>query len=149
MASHPLWHVYVRDDVAIIPTVSCTTAGYFLDTEPVAVSSVRSPDEFARALDGAITAGNPTVPTPTRDAFPKPVVLPYARVRSWRELERVATCFTIQRVGAEFELAVTGRGEDGQWVESPTDTVRVPDSSGPSGIVQHIISRISHGHHPA
>jgi hypothetical protein len=147
MTSHPLWHVYVRDDVAIIPTVSRTTVGYFLDTEPVAVSSVRSPDEFARALKAAITAGNPTIPTPTRDAFPKPVVLPYARVRSWKALERAATCFSIRQVGAEFELSVTSRGDDGEWVDSPADTLRIPASAGPSGIVERIISRISDGHH--
>jgi hypothetical protein len=149
MASHPLWHAYVRDELVIIPTVSRTTAGYFLDTEPVSVSSLRTPDEFARALDVAIAAGNPSVPTPTRAAFPKPVVLPYARVRSWKALERAAKCFSVLRVGAEFELSVTGRGEDGQWIDSPADTSRIPVSAGPSAIVERIISQMSHAHNGA
>lgn len=146
MTPHSLWHVYVRDELVIIPRVSLTTAGYFLDTEPVAVSSLRTVDEFARALDAVIAAGNPSVPTPTRDAFPKPVVLDYARVRSWKAFERASVCFSISRVGAEFELFATDRDEDGQWTDSPGEICRIPVSAGSFAIVEPIMLHMSRAH---
>ena len=144
MELQAVWHVYVRGDLVVIPTFSRATAGYFLDTEPVAVSSVRARDEFVRTLDATITTGNPRVPTPTRNCFPKPVVLRYAGVRSWKALESKAVCFTIQHFEGALELSVTGRGDDGRWTDSPIEAVGFSDSAGSAGTVQRIISRVSH-----
>jgi hypothetical protein len=141
--ARPLWHVYVRKGMAIVPTVAQTDAGYFLDSEPVHVSSLDSSDLLIEALERVMAVGNPVVATPTRAAFPKPVVLLYAKVRSWRTFERTTTCFSVSRVGGEFELSATGRDARGQWTESAGDTVRIPVSGGAAGLAALILSHTS------
>ncbi len=74
-----LWHVYLRNGTAFIPTVAQTNAGFFLDVDPVGVVSATDTEALRHAVKQAIGRGNPKVATPTRAAFPKPVVLSYAK----------------------------------------------------------------------
>jgi hypothetical protein len=84
-----LWGLgfYVRKGIAYVPTRAITEAGY-LDVEPVAVAAVADFETFRRAIYDALRRGNPTVPTPTRAKFPVPVVLKYAKARSWSAFEK-------------------------------------------------------------
>ena len=83
-----LLNLYVKHGVAYIPTVAQTEAGFFLDTEPVAVVPVDNAEALQRAVVEAIRRGNPKIPTPTRAAFPKPVVLKYAQETSWSAFKK-------------------------------------------------------------
>ena len=65
---------YLRKGMAFVPTQAKTEAGYWMGVEPVDVRKVESPEALQRLLLAAIKQGNPIVPTPTRENFPRPVM---------------------------------------------------------------------------
>lgn len=140
----PLWHVYVRKGKAFIPDVARTEAGYFLDVEPVRVANLDDLQSLASSISQAMAAGNPQVPTPTRAAFPKPVILKPAGVRNWNDFVEGGACFTIYRGEGEFEITETGRNADGEWVDVPTLNQKLPGSSLAADIAQRIAVRANH-----
>jgi hypothetical protein len=137
----PLWHVYVVRGIALIPNVARTEAGYFLDVEPLREAKVDDLQSLASAIEQAMAAGNPRVPTPTRAAFPKkPYILKSAGVRTWKELERTGAAFTILG-GNELEIAETGRN-DGEWVDAPLLNQKLAPSSSAFEIAKRIAERV-------
>ena len=92
-----LWHIYFRKGTVFIPTVAKTDAGFFMDIDPVAVVEGVNHQTVAEAIKAVISKGNPTVATPTRATFPKPVILKYANVKSWATFEKGAFCWTIKK----------------------------------------------------
>jgi len=75
-----LWNIYLRKGMAFAPTVAQTEAGYYLNINPVEVIPAIDADGLRHAVEQVIGRGNPSVPTPTRADFPKPVILDYAKV---------------------------------------------------------------------
>jgi len=138
-----MWHVYVRKDIALVPNVAQTEAGYFLDTEPVRVAKLDDIQSLAAAIDQALAVGNPRIETPTRAAFPRPVILKPAGVKNWNAFVEKGACFTILREDAALELAETGRTEDGEWIDAPSLTQRLPASSSAFDIATRIVERAS------
>jgi hypothetical protein len=137
----PIWHVYVRKGMALIPDVAQTEAGYFLDVPPVRVAELRDLQAMASAIEQAMAAGNPRVPTPTRAAFPEPVILRPARVKNWNTFEKRGACFTILRGGSELEIAESGRNDSGDWVDAPALSQRLPEFSSAMDIAKRIVER--------
>jgi hypothetical protein len=136
-----LWHVYVRKGTAFVPDVARTEAGFFLDVEPVRVARLDDLGVLASALEEVMAAGNPRVPTPTRAAFPKPVIVRPAGVKNWNAFVDRGACFTISRTEGEIAIAETGRNDDGEWVDAPSLTQRLPASSSALAIAKRIAER--------
>jgi hypothetical protein len=112
-----LWNIYLRNGVAYVPTVARTEAGYYLDIEPVAAVSATDSVALSDALKHVMAKGNPIVPTPTRAAFPKPVVLRHANVRSWADFERTASQWTISRKDDFYTIKRGRKRPDVGWEE--------------------------------
>lgn len=86
-----LAHVYyLRDGTLLIPMVANTTDGFQMECAPVEVLHPSTMESLARALERVLDRGNPLVPSPARQDFPKPVVLEHAKARSWKAFERKA-----------------------------------------------------------
>jgi len=83
---------YLRKGTAFIPTMAKTEAGYSMGIEPVDVQKVESPEALQALLIAAIKRGNPVVPTPTRDNFPRPLMERYCGLKSLSAFERTASC---------------------------------------------------------
>jgi hypothetical protein len=62
---------YLRNGVVFLPTMAKTEGGYWLGVEPVDVQNVETVGALQTVLLAAIARGNPTVPTPTREDFPR------------------------------------------------------------------------------
>jgi len=139
----PMWHVYLRKGTAFVPNVAQTEAGFFLDVEPVRVAKLDDLQSLASAIEHAMAAGNPRVPTPTRAAFPKPVILKPAGTKSWNTFVERGACFTIFRGAAELEMAETGRNDDGQWVDDPSLSQKLPTNLSAVDIAKRIAERAS------
>jgi hypothetical protein len=120
-----MWHVYYRGGRFFLPITARTEAGYLLDTAPVRVVERADPNGLLVALRDVIFADNPNIPAPNRADFPKPVVLVPAGVKSWATFEKKSVCWTITRKAGRYEVAVTGRGADGRWIDDPAATVNV------------------------
>src|SRR5262249_13007337 len=115
-----LWHIYVRRGIAYIPTTAQTEAGFFLDVEPGAVVAAAKSDLLQKAVTDAIRRGNPTVATPTRAAFPKPVVLRYADAKTWANFERDAQSWSIVEKDGVYVIMRGRRRADGRgWEDDP------------------------------
>ena len=72
----------------IVPTTAKTEAGYWLGIEPVETASLNDSSLTVAVIKRAAERGGQIIPTPTRQNFPKPVVLPYSNTKGWREFER-------------------------------------------------------------
>jgi hypothetical protein len=142
-AVRPIWHVYVRKGTAFVPNVAQTEAGFFLDVEPVRVTKLDDLQSLALAIEQAMVAGNPRVPTPTRAAFPKPVILKPAGTKNWNTFVERGACFTIFRCDAELELHETARNDDGEWVDASSLSQKLPANSLAVDIAKRIAERVS------
>jgi hypothetical protein len=118
-----LWQLYLRKGTAYVPTVAQTEAGFYMDIEPVAVVPVTDSWALENAVKVAMGKGNPIVPTPTRAAFPKPVVLVYAKVNSWSAFEKDAMNWTIVEKAGGYEIKPGRKRPDGKGWEADSDRV--------------------------
>lgn len=138
-----MWHVYVRKNTAFVPDVARTEAGFFLDVEPVRVAKLSDLQSLASAIEHAMATGNPRVPTPTRAAFPKPVILKPAGVKNWSAFVERGACFTVFRGDDELEITETARNEDGEWMDAPSLNQKLPAGSLAVDIAKRIAERAS------
>jgi hypothetical protein len=142
-AVRPMWHVYVRKGTGFVPNVAQTEAGFFLDVEPVRVAKLDALPSLASAIEQAMVVGNPLVSTPSRAAFPKPVILKFAGVKNWNAFVERGVCFTLFRGEAELELTETARNDDGEWTDAPSLNQKLPLASTASDIARRIIARVN------
>jgi hypothetical protein len=136
-----MWHVYVRKGTAFVPNVAQTEAGFLLDVEPVRVANLDELQLLTSAIEEAMRAGNPRVPTPTRAAFPKPVILKPAGVKNWNAFVERGACFTVFRGNEELEITETARNEDGDWADAPALNQKLSPASPASEIARRIVER--------
>ena len=144
-----LWNLYLRKDTVYLPTVAETDAGFFLDIEPVEVAAAGDIDALQHAVKQAIGRGNPKVPTPTRGAFPKPVVLKYANVKSWSAFAQSSSNWNIVEKNGLYQIT-RGRKhpEGGGWEPDPTSTEDFPAGIGIDEIARRVASSVQLAHRP-
>jgi hypothetical protein len=110
-------------------------AGYFLDVGPVRAVGLDNPQSLAVAIEQAMVAGNPQV------AFPTPVILKPASVKTWRGFERRGACFTILRGEGGIDIEETGRDENGDWKDAPSLSQKLAASASVLDIARRITAR--------
>src|SRR5882757_6079966 len=121
-----LWHLYLRDGRAYVPSVGQTEAGFYLDIEPVEVALAVDTDALQRAITEVIQRGNPKIPTPARAAFPKPVVLKYAKVKSWSAFEKGCLNWTVVEKDGVYHVKPDRKRPDRGWEDDPTRIETLP-----------------------
>ena len=114
-----LWHVYVRKGTLFIPAMAKTEAGFYMDVEPVIVVESANRPAILSGLKTTISQGNPVIPTPSRDTFPKPVVLSHAKVKSWAAFAKIACCWIISAEDSRYQLRKQRRSPSGGWEDDP------------------------------
>ena len=132
-------HIFVGRNLVIIPTVARTTTGLFLDVEPVAALPYSDPEAIRTVLITLLAQGNPEVPLPSRDGY-KPVVYPYAGVKSWPAFEKKFDCIAIKHDGTEYQIVFTSRDEHGRVVDDPSRTERVSNETVITRVLDHVLS---------
>jgi hypothetical protein len=78
-----------KNGAILIPYNAKTEAGFWISVEPVEIAHA---DDEASILNGVrkiAALGVITVPTPARDAFPKPIILKYAGSNSWSAFQKI------------------------------------------------------------
>jgi len=137
-----LWHIYLSKRTVFIPSVSKTEAGFYLDTEPVEVVPAQDVSRLELALKTTIERGNPIVPTPTRDKFPEPVVLKYAKKKSWASFEKSATCFIFAKRESIYEIKHLRNSPNGGWEDDPDNIETVSLDAGIDVAVKKMIAMV-------
>jgi hypothetical protein len=135
-----LWNIYLRKGTAYVPTVAQTEAGFFLDTDPVEVVPAVDTEALRNAVKKAIGRGNPKVATPTRAAFPKPVVLKYAKVKSWSTFEKGCSNWTIVENDGLYRIKRGRNRPDGGWEDDPAQIEALPPGTDIDEIAQRAAS---------
>lgn len=102
---------YLRKGTAFVPTMAKTAAGYWMGVEPVDVQKVETVEALERLLLVAMARGNPVVPTPTRQNFPRPVMERHCDLKSLSAFERTATCWSISGNGIVYRIYEWRRSE--------------------------------------
>ncbi|HEX3799131.1 MAG TPA: hypothetical protein VH413_10560 [Verrucomicrobiae bacterium] len=129
-----LLHLYLRNKIVYLPTVAQTEAGFYIDIEPVKVVPAAESQALQNAILEIMAKGNPVVPTPTRAAFSKPVLLNYAKVKSWSAFEKNTSVWTIDKKGGKYYITPGRSRADKGWeddlpqmeslpLNAPLDTV--------------------------
>jgi hypothetical protein len=137
-----VWHIYLRNRTAFIPAVAQTDAGFFLDVDPVEVVSATDAEALQHAVKQAIGRGNPKVPTPTRAAFPKPVVLKYAKVKSWPAFETGCLYWTIVEKNDVYHVIQGRKRPDRGWEDDHKRIEALPPGTGLDEVAQRVASSV-------
>jgi hypothetical protein len=131
----------LRRGQAFIPTMARTEAGFYMGIEPVEVVEVSDWKGVEDALLRAVSRGNPTVPTPTRNTFPEPVLLKYAKVKSLSTFERSAESWKLSKREGAYLLAPYRPGKHGGSEEDPDRTEAIPAETPLVEVVHRLVKR--------
>jgi hypothetical protein len=137
-----LTNLYLRNGTVYVPTVAKTEAGFYLDIDPVEVVSATDIESLQRVIGTVLTKGNPTVLTPTRGAFPKAVVLKYAKVKSWSAFEKGTVLLTIVENSGTYEIRPGRKRSDRGWEDDPTRIEFLPSGMKVNEVVQRVVALI-------
>ena len=126
----------------IIPTVAQTEAGYWLDVEPVELACLGDSSTISRAIKSVVARSGMIVPTPSRQNFPKPVVLAYSKTKSLsafeQRYEQISLGYSLDgRYSIErYKRAPEGSG----WVVDPDKSA----TFSPANDLDDVILRLIH-----
>ena len=137
-----LWNLYIRNGIVYVPTVAKTEAGFYMDIDPVRTVPVVESDRLQAAVAAAISDGNPAIPTPSYGAFPKPVILKHAAVRSWAAFERSATYWRISEKEGRYCIGPGRRAADRGW-EGPVHEELLPAGTTVNTVAQRVASLLA------
>lgn len=122
-----------------VPTVAQAEAGPRLGIDPVAVVSVTDTEALQRAIKEAMSKGNPIIPAVTRDTFPKPVVLKYAKVKSWSAFERGTLLWTIVAKAGNYEIKPGRKRPDRGWEDDPEKIESLPPGTTLDEVAKRVV----------
>jgi hypothetical protein len=125
-----------------VPTVAQTEAGFYLDIDPVEVVPAADTESLQRTIRKALSSGNPIVATPTRATFPKPVVVKYAKVKSWSTFEKGTLVWTIVENSGNYQIEPKRKAPDRGWEDDPTKIESLPSGTTPDGVAQRVVALI-------
>jgi hypothetical protein len=131
------YHMYLRKGKVFIPTFGLVHKGLYRDVEPVAVVDVSDTEALRQAFRETIARGNPPTPYYPRDAYPQPVVVKYAGVKSWGTFARGASPWSIKENDGIYQIVGNQKGPSG-WVEDSEQRVEFP----PGAAVDQVIDRM-------
>ena len=134
--------IYLRKDTAYLPTLGKTEAGFYSGIEPVAVVPIRDADAFVAAIKETITRGNPAIPTPKRDAWPEPVILKYAKVKSWSAFEKEALYWGIEEKGGTYQIEPGKRHPEGGWEDDRERIETLPNGTTVDDFAKRVVALV-------
>ena len=138
-----MWHVYVVEGRAYIPTVARTEAGFFLDVDPVAQAPLSDRTLLLKTFEETLARGTPTVPTPPPGAFPKPVVLVPMRLRSWSALMKKGDCVSVFPLKGGYEVIASKTDTKGRWSDDPDSKITLKEDRWIEKFVDYVLKRCS------
>jgi hypothetical protein len=133
------WRTYLRRGHVFIPAVGAVDKGLYRDVEPVAVLAVSDTEGLQQEFARAITRGNPPTPPYLPDAYPQPVVVKYAGVKSWGSFAQSASTWVIDERNGLYQI-VGHRREPNNWVPDPKQTIVFPPGTKLEQVIDRMIA---------
>jgi len=135
-----LFHSYLRNGVAYVPTVVRLQTGAYVDVDPVAVVTVANTEGLRRAFLDTIARKNAIVPPPPKDNWPPPVLLKYAGVKTWSAFARDASVWSIEEIDGDYLIAGYRTHHKGYWEEDPNQKTNFPPGTAVGDVIDRIIA---------
>jgi|HubBroStandDraft_4_1064222.scaffolds.fasta_scaffold13741_4 hypothetical protein len=133
-------HLYLRKDLVYLPTMGKIGEGIYRAVEPVAVVSASDIDGIRRALEETIARGNPPAQLLRRSEYPPPLLLKYARIKSWSAFEHGLKFWIIKEKNGIFQIAGQSKRTDGGWRPEPEKTIDFPPSSTTDDMIDRMLA---------
>jgi hypothetical protein len=132
--------VFLRSGTVYVPTAVNVESAFYMDVDPVEVAPAADIEAVQRALVRAMNRGNASAAMPSGPPFPEPVVLKYAKVKSWSEFEENCLHWSIEQEDGVFSimrgLKVANRG----WEYSRDHIEVLPPGTG----IEEAARRMAH-----
>jgi hypothetical protein len=134
-----------RTGAVLIPSAAKTEAGFWLSVEPVEVAHADDETSILSGVRKIAALGVRSVPTPARDAFPKPIMLKYAGSKTWSAFVKIHMRIDVeQNADGQFSVQPWRRGESRSY-EPDLSAFRVLPIGATLGdavfeVIQHIKS---------
>lgn len=135
-----LLHSYLKNGIVYVPTVAKLTTGAYVDIDPVAVESVANATGLRRAFSEANARKNPVVSPPPKGKWPPPVLLNYARVKSWSAFAAGASMWSIKEADGDYQIVGYRDHPDGYWVPNPDQTIDFPRGTKIDTVIDRVIA---------
>jgi hypothetical protein len=135
-----LFHAYLRDGIAYIPTVvRLQKGGAFMDVEPVAVEPVANTEGLRRAFSDAIARENVFVPNPPKNNWPRPILLKYSGAKTWSAFARNASVWSIDEENGVYSIGGYKEHPDGYWVRDKSRKIEFLPGTPVSVVIDRMI----------
>jgi len=131
--------ISLRGGLVYLPTMGRMDKGFYRGIEPVAVVSATNSDALRKALLDTMARGNPAVPMLKRREWPPPVVLKYARVKSWSAFERGMSLWGIEERDGIWQIIGKRKKADGMMVDDPDQIIGFPTEASVEDVVDRMI----------
>jgi hypothetical protein len=133
---------YLRDGTAYIPTVARRASGpIYTDIEPIVVLPLSDISALCRALLEAVARKNIIIPDPDPKALrAPPVILKYARVRSWSAFFRNAWTWSIRNDDGVYKIIGYRKQPKGYWEQDPNQEIKFPVGTRLDEVVDRMIA---------
>jgi len=131
---------YLRGNIVFVPTVARRASGpIYTEMEPISVIPLGNLNDVREALRDSLKRGNAVIPDPDpQDRDAPPVILKYARVRSWSAFFRSAWTWSIRDDDSLFKIICYRKHPKRYWEEEPAQEIRFL----PGTIVDDVIDRM-------
>ncbi len=137
-----LAEIYLRKNIVYLPTMARTEAGIYSGIDPVTVVPVTDAGAFTVAIRETMARGNPIIPTPKRDSWPEPVVLKYAKVKSWTAFEKDASIWTVEEKAGIYHISPGRRHPDGGWEDDPVRIETFPKGATIDDVARRVVALV-------
>jgi hypothetical protein len=94
------------------------------------------------AIKETMARGNPIIPTPKRDSWPEPVVLKYAKVKSWSAFEKEALNWEVVEEAGIYQINPGRRHPDGGWEDDPERIETLPEGAAIDDVAKRVVALV-------
>jgi hypothetical protein len=136
-----LFTCYLREGVVYVPTVARRASGpIYTDVEPVAVVPLSNSDDVRHALLEAIERKNVVIPDRgPKDLRAPPLILKYARVKSWSAFFRNASTWSITEDDGLYGIGFWRKHPKGHWEPDLEREIEFPMGTIVNDVVDRMI----------
>ena len=133
---------YLREGTVYVPTVARRASSPIYTTiEPVVVVPLDDLGSVRAALLDLLKRGNATIPNPDPQALrAPPIILKYARVRSWSAFFRTAWSWSIAQEDGAYQILGYRKHPKGYWEEDQSQKIQFPRQATVDDVVDRMIA---------
>jgi hypothetical protein len=133
-------HFYLRNCIVYVPTVGKMGQDFYRDIEPVTKIPIVNTDALRRAIAAALETGNPEVPIPPRNNWPRAIIPKHAGVKSWSAFTQNMQIWGIDQRGGVFSIVGKRVTPNGTTVDDTEQTINFPNGTEISQVVDRMVA---------